>query len=210
MIDLAALVVRKQLEAVVGGPHHGTAYSMTAACTRCGTGATQAGPLLIRPFRLPSHRVFLTLDYEVLVLRSLADELRQAGIGCLGPVVDAESGDELELAQLVPDATLPPFDGASTGVEREKPCPVCDRDGYYGIPHEPYRLCYTGLDPRLQEMELLATFERFGSSCLREPFQDSVFAAPVLIAGGRLLRCLEEARLRHLELQPVTVSWGAG
>ena len=210
MTDLAALVVRKQLEAVLGGPGHGTEYSMTAACTRCGTGATQAGPLVLQPFRLPSHSVFLTLDYEILVLRSFADELREACFGCLGPVVDVESGDELDLAQLVPEATLPPFDPASAGVERETPCPVCDRDGYYGIPHQPYRLCYTGLDPRFKGMGLLATFERFGSSCLREPFQDSVFAVPVLIAEGRLLRCLEKARPRHVELQPVTVRWGAG
>jgi len=154
--------------------------------------------------------VFLTLDYEILVLRSLAAELREAGIRCLGSVVDVESGGELELAQLVPQATLPPFDPVSTGVERENPCPACDRDGYYGIPHEAYRFSYTGLDPRFKEMELLATHEGFGSSCLREPFKDSVFAAPVLIAGGRLLRYLEKTRLRHLELQPVRVRWGSG
>jgi hypothetical protein len=204
--DLFALVLRKQLTAVVGGPQHGTQYSMEKACPKCGTGADQLGPLRLPRFRPPASETFLTLDNEVLVGLRLGDRLREAGVMCLGDVLDAKSGASLDVLQLRPQVTLPPFGPETRGVVRERPCPVCGRDGYYGVPHEPYRLCYATLDESLASKDVLATHERFGTSVLRQPFSESVFAAPVLVVGSRVAAVLKAERLRYVELQPVQVA----
>jgi hypothetical protein len=146
-----------------------------------------------------------------LVQGDIAARLRRAGVEhCLRPVLNAKTGEELEVVQLVPMATLPPFHASSAGIKREGPCQVCNRDGYYGLPGAPYRLHYEALSPAFRGLDLMGTFERFGVSRLREPFRESVFAAPVLIAGGRLLDVLTTLSLRHVELEEVTVEWGAG
>jgi len=176
---------------------------MDHACERCGTGAEQVGPLRLRRFRLPAAQIFLTLDDEVLVQEKLADRLRAYGIACLGDVLDARSGDRFGVFQLRPEATLPPFGPATRGITRERPCPLCSRDGHYAIPHEPYRFSYPELNDRLLLKDVLATYERFGTSALRQPFSESVFAAPVLVVGGRVAAALNHADARHVDLQPV-------
>jgi hypothetical protein len=191
---------------IFGGPENGTEYSLEKACRRCGTGAQQVGPLLLEPFRLPKAEMFKTLDDEFLVQQDLADELRAHGVTCLGEVLEAKSKKPMKLLQLRPEADLPPFSPKSTGVVRERPCPVCMRDGYFGIPHVPYAFHYTRLDEQLASKDVLATHERFGNSALREPFSESVFAAALLIVGPRVKAALEAAKVRHVELLPVVVS----
>ena len=203
---LFALIVRKQLSAVVGGPRHGTQYSMEKAGPKCGTGADQVGPLRLRRFQPPASDIFLTLDSEVLIRPGLGDRLRDAGVTCLGDVLDAESEASLDVRQLRPEATLPPFSPDTRGIVRERPCPVCGRDGYYGVPNEPYRLCYGPLDESLASKDVLATHERFGSSVLRQPFSESVFAAPVIVVGARVAAVLKGERLRYIELQAVEMA----
>jgi hypothetical protein len=203
--ELFALVVRKQLGAVYGGPHHGTEFSLADACPKCGTGAEQVGPLRLRRFTVPHAEAFLTLDDDVLVRQPLADRLHAEGVTALDVVVDARSGQPLGILQLRPEATLPRFGPGTTGVTRERPCVVCNRDGHYGIPHVPYGFRYASLDDSLRSRDVLATYERFGTSVLRQPFIDSVFAAPVLIVGHRVAAALEAARLRDIELHPVDI-----
>jgi hypothetical protein len=204
-MTLFALVVRNQ-RTVYGGPRYGTEYTMDRACAKCGTGAQQTGPLRLRRFALPAAEMFLTLDAEVLVRPALAGKLRTEGVACLDVVLDAQSGSPLDVFQLRTEATLPPFAAGTTGVARERPCTACGRDGHYGIPHEPYRFVYDTLDGALSSKDALATYERFGTSVLREPFSDSVFAAPVTIVGRRIAAVLKAANLRSVELQPVRVA----
>jgi hypothetical protein len=96
------------------------------------------------------------------------------------------------------------FSDLSTGIVRERPCATCDRDGYFGIPHQPTLLRYQGVEAALLERDLLATYERFGNSRLREPFRESVFAAPLFIASDRLTRVLEVERVKGVELEQVS------
>jgi hypothetical protein len=205
-VDLSVLVVRRQLSKVFGGPHHGTEYSMERACPRCGTGAEQVGPLRLNRFSLPTAAVFLTLDHEVLMRMTLGETLRASGVTCLGDVIDARSGDRLDVLQLRSEATLPPFAPQTTGVTRERPCPACARDGHYGIPHVRYGLQYDTLDGELQSTNVFATYERFGTSVLRQPFRDSVFAAPLFVVSGRVAAALRAANLEYVELHRVEIA----
>jgi hypothetical protein len=209
---LHRLVLKKSVN-VCGGPSSGTEYSMEGACPVCGTGAIQRGPLKLPKLKTPAADLFSTLDDEILVSGSLGELLLDRGVKCLGPVVDGKSGEPIPFWQLVPEAVLPPFSKATSGVVRERPCPNCGRDGYFGIPHVAAALTYDALSPAILEKDLLATFERFGNSRLRTPFRDSVFAAPLYVAGARLVSALREAGVKTVELEPVrvvTVSGYAG
>jgi hypothetical protein len=149
--------------------------------------------------------MFMTLDREILVQGALANTLAGAGFRrLLGAVVLASSGERLPVLQLLAEDVLPRFSDLSTGIVRERPCATCDRDGYFGIPHQPTLLRYQGVEAALLERDLLATYERFGNSRLREPFRESVFAAPLFIASDRLTRVLEVERVKGVELEQVS------
>jgi hypothetical protein len=139
----------------------------------------------------------------VLVSGGLADAIAATAPDCLGEVVDARSGHPLKVRQLRAQATLPRFTGATSGVVRERPCPTCKRDGHFGIPHVPIELHYS-IWPTA-DIHLFATYERFGNSRLRTPFSKCVFAAPLLVAGPRLLETLATRSPRGLEMQPLAV-----
>jgi hypothetical protein len=201
---LYRLVVKKTVN-VTGGPSSGTEYVMDGACAACGTGAVQRGALRLPRFKAPSADLFSTLDDEILVSGTLAELLFDRGLKCLGPVVHGPTSEPLPFLQLVPEAVLPPFSRSQTGFVRERPCPTCGRDGYFGIPHVSATLTYDQLPPSLLEKDLLATFERFGNSRLRTPFRDSVFAAPLYVAGARLAEVLRSANVRTVQLEPVNV-----
>ncbi len=204
---LLRLLVRKGID-VTGGVSAGTPYSFENACRTCGTGAAQAGPLQLPRFKAPKADLFSTLDSEILVTPKLADRLRAAGVSSLGAVV-GKDGRPLPFEQLFAQGTLPPFGPETTGFVRERPCPVCDRDGYFGVPKAPLRLAYSSLPADLLDKDVLATFERFGNSRLRTPLRDSVFAAPVHVISARLADALRAAGIRSAEVEPVRVDASA-
>jgi rRNA maturation protein Nop10 len=199
---LFRLVVRKSVD-VCGGPSSGTEYSLEGACPVCGTGAVQAGALRLPRFKPPAADLFSTLDDEVLVSARLSDRLREAGVRSLQTVVQADTGEALPFTQLLPEATLPPFSAATTGFARERPCPACGRDGYFGVPRTPLELTYENLPAEFLAKDVLATFERFGNSRRRTPFRDSVFAAPLYVVGSRIAEMLRAQRVRTAALEPV-------
>jgi hypothetical protein len=203
---LFLLQLDNQLD-IYGGPTEGTEYSLDGACPKCGTGAAQVGPLILLPFKLPKHEMFMTLDREVLVSTRVADLLRTHGFVCVRPVLKRGGQEPLPLAQLVPEATLPRFLPGSTGVTRERPCGVCDRDGYFGIPHVPMGLKYA--PSASSATDLLATFERFGHSRLRTPFKESVFAAPMYVCSARLADFLSTQQLKGVSFEPVALTGAA-
>lgn len=200
---LTRIVVRNATD-IFGGPLHGTEYSLGGACPRCGTGAEQTGPLVLSRFKAPKKDVFSTLNDEILISPRFSDALRARGIQCVRQVLDAESKAPLPVLQLVADVVLPPFAASTTGYVRERACELCKRDGYFGIPHVPMALWYDALPSGLVEKDLLATFERFGNSRLRTPFRDSVFAAPVYLAGARLANELKQ--VKGVDFERVDVS----
>lgn len=156
--------------------------------------------------KFPKGQVFTTLDREVLVRAETAEALQNAGLGeVLGEVLHARSKAPLPVFQLRSQAVLPRFSPATSGVVRERQCAACDRDGHFGIPNVPIVLHYAGLDSRLLESDVLATFERFGNSRLREPFSDSVFAAPLYVVSARFKSVLEASKVKRVDYQPVVI-----
>jgi len=202
-VALTRIVIRNAIN-IFGGPLHGTEYSLEGACARCGTGAEQSGPLVLSRFKAPKEDVFSTLNDEILISPRFCESLRARGIQCVRQVLDAESKTPLPVLQLVAEAVLPPFSQRTTGYVRERACDLCQRDGYFGIPHVPMVFHYDALPSKLAEKDLLATFERFGNSRLRTPFRDSVFAAPAYLAGARLVNELKQ--IKGVDFERVEVS----
>lgn len=201
---LARLLIDNETS-IFGGPLHGTAFSLEAACSRCGTGARQVGPLVLAASKFPRQDIFATLTGEVLVSHSYGTHLREAGIDCLGPVVRASRHEPLPVYQLVPQAELPSFDADRSAVVRERPCPQCGRDGFFDKPDGPMVLAYQSIGPALLRSDLLATYERFGNSRLRDPFSESVFARPALVVGDRFQTALAAKPVRGINLEPLLI-----
>ena len=197
-------LVCRRLAKVYGGPTYGTKYSLIGACSHCGTGAEPQGPRIMPEFREPQHPILLTFNGEILVNLDTAKSLEALGVGCLEEV-QTRTGDLLPLMELRREAILPPFSPKTIGYEREQPCPQCGRDGFFGIPHQPLALVYEALSQQYRGKQVLWTFERFGNSRLRSPFEDSVFAAPLYVVGRGVM---ERMRGRGIDFEPVVIEWG--
>jgi hypothetical protein len=202
MEEFYHLVCRRQAR-VYGGPTYGTKYSMTGACNQCGTGAEPQGPRIVPKFREPHHPILLTFNGEILVNLDTAKSLEALGVRCLVEV-QTRTHDLLPLMELRREAILPPFSPTTTGYERERPCPQCGRDGFFGIPHQPLTLVYEALSQEYRGKQVLWTFERFGNSRLRSPFEDSVVAAPLYVVSKRVMECM---RGRDIDFEPVAIEW---
>ena len=117
------------------------------------------------------------------------------------------SGDPLPWFQLLSTHTLPRANAETTeGLRREDPCPVCDRDGFYGTATSPLELHYSLTCDELDALpDYCFTWEHFGKSVLREPFTESKFAQPLLVASQRVVGTLKDLKIRGLLLDPVQI-----
>jgi hypothetical protein len=119
-----------------GGPQYGTQYDLSGACRRCGTGALQLGPLVLRAAEIgPQRGIFQTLDDEVLLGRDLARTLSEARLSGheLLQTVGYPNGAPLQYFQLLARQELPPMLPSDSFV-RDRQCPECGRDGYFSYP----------------------------------------------------------------------------
>jgi hypothetical protein len=194
-----------------GGPRYGTRFTLEHACPRCGTGARPDGDVVLRASDVPKRGdVFETLDGERFVSDRVRDALLAADVtgGEFHPVRAARTDDPLPWSQLVAPFELPPFDAETTGgVVREDPCPECERDGYFGTAKSPLELRYAFEPDYLEDVpDLVSTWEHFGRSKLVEPFEESVFAQPLLLVKSRVVELLQKLKIRALKFDPVALS----
>jgi len=164
------------------------------------------GPLFVSRLHPPKKPVFSVFGNHDLVEPRVADALRAIGVDCLEEVREAKSCQQLPYFELRPTVVLPRFSDKSLGIVREDPCPLCNRDGYFAIPYITYALAYERKDlPFFSRKKVMATFEWFGNSKLREPFKDSVFAAPLIIINEEVYRVLYNIPVTAIEYNPVLI-----
>jgi hypothetical protein len=202
---LVVLVVRRP-EKGHGGPRYGTEFDLSGACARCGTGAVQRGPLVVKPSELAKGGdVALTYDHEVLLSPRLADALRSRGLpaDALRPV-RGRKGEAVEWVQLLPIFELPPVAPETRGLVRERPCPVCRRDGFYVDAQAPLELVYprAAVDPASFPGAAL-TWERFGTSRIDGPADGRGFASPLVVMTSSLADAFPELGVKAVERLPV-------
>jgi hypothetical protein len=203
-------VVRTEREHGFGGPAYGTEFSLESACSRCGTGARPIGDVIVKASDIPRRGdVFQTLIGEHFVSDRLRGELTRSGFtgAEFHEARSARKRERLPWSQLVAPHELPPVDPeTSGGLKREDPCPVCDRDGYFGTAKSPLELRYSLSRAEVGDLpDFSSTWERFGLSKLAEPFEDSVFAHPLLVVTPRVVKLLKELKVRGLLFDPVQI-----
>lgn len=197
-----------------GGPTRGTQYDLSAACPRCGTGATQTSPLIIRAGKLPKaedRHVCNTLDDDILVSGELADALRRRGISGLNlrEVRSSPQREPLGWWQILPDYEMPPLAPETQGIVREGPCPACDRDGYFHEADIPIEMMCRREDVDIGSLpDCVRTYERFGNSRLKTPFAQSRFAAPLLLFKPVVCELFHAMGVKGVRFVPVEVCQG--
>src|SRR6476620_4127758 len=120
-----------------GHPRPGVIYDESAACPACGDGLRQTSPLVISGKEIPKTGLLGSIDDDVLVHDSLAEEMHTngfTGIG-FGDVLDTQ-GHRLPWRQLRIDHAMPPMIAAARGLVRgraaaEAPCSTCGCDGWF-------------------------------------------------------------------------------
>lgn len=93
----------------------------------------------------------------------------------------------------------------TTGYEIEDSCKDCNRDGFYHTPRVDLQLVYENLDPDFNKYNVFATHELFGTSCLKEPFSESVFANPKLLISEKVVAVLKSESIKTDSFKPVKI-----
>lgn len=157
---------------------------MTHACAHCGTGAVRVDPIFASSSVCKSG-VAITYKQQVIVSKDVFEKLSLAGVKCLRALVDRKKREPIGFWSLEPEATLSRWPKDSSGFEFSKispPCLQCQRDGYFDAPKKRLELVYDALPVG----DVFATWEHFGNSRLRTPFEESLFACPRLIVSDRV------------------------
>jgi hypothetical protein len=196
-------------ERAAGGPQYGTAYDLAKGCPQCGTGAVQISPLRLNPSEIPKKGViFQTFDDERLVSPGLARVLSEAQITGL-ELRRAHSYTglaNLPWAQLIAPTELPLMASSSKGILREDPCPLCGRDGYFNDAYTPTEIEYDNDQVVLDALpDVVHTYEHFGNSRLRTPFNESHFAQPLLLVKPKVLKVFQQKKVRGVEFVPINL-----
>jgi hypothetical protein len=206
---LGAPLIQLSLERGVAGDgvEWGNDYDLSNACSQCGTGARPVPPFKLKASETPKRgRAFLSVLNEWFVAADVADRLRTFSDLDLLPTYDHSTGEALPWFELSARHELPPMDSGTTGLLRQDPCRVCDKDGYFGTAKEPLMIVY-GSDTLHGESvpDAAHTYEHFGQSSLEEPFSMSGFAQPALLVKPALLEVLLDAKIGRLWPYPVVI-----
>lgn len=206
-----------------GGPEYGTAYDLSNACPRCGTGAVQTSPLMIALAGLPKKGLICsTCLGEILVAERAKMELQNAnGSGLeLRQTRFYRNNEPLPWWQMIARHTMPRMSPKTRGmkigsedyVERPdfvipgyRPCPECGRDGRSGTLDRPLEIVYSrsAIDPR-DTPDVTETWECFGRSVKSPPPGQSVrYASPSLLVKPKVLDVFRRLKAKEATFAPV-------
>jgi len=198
----------------ISGPWYGIRYDLSTACPQCGSGAVQTSPLYLKPSETPKKvAIFQTMNHEYLVSLEFAEVLKKAGITGL-ELRQARSYKEhkpLPWMQIVSRKEMPPWRPSTIGftksnLESEKPCPHCNRDGYFHTGKVPLEIAYSKSQVNPDRLpDVIHTYEHFTKSFLRVPFEESHLAQPLLLVKPKVYDVFQSQKVRRVEFVPVKI-----
>jgi hypothetical protein len=195
-----------------GHPRPGMTYDASGACPSCGDGLSQTSPLMIAGKEVPKSGLLGSIDDDVVVHDSLAEEMYTAGFTGLafGEVVDMQ-GHRLPWRQLLIDHAMPPMIAAARGLVRgrtgaEAPCAACGCDGWFDAATEPFIPAYVG-ESVVRMPDFARTAERFGTGHWAEPVHGKrSLASRRIIVRPEVYAFFRARKLRGVRFTPVTVT----
>jgi len=193
---------------------YGTAYDLSAACPRCGTGDVQISPLMIPLNGLPKKgEICLGPGFEPLVGAKLCKGLEEAGLTGLElrQTRFYRNDEPLPWWQMISTYEMPKISKASTNLGRDTDpgwgCPVCERDMHVNKKREPLDIVYERRDVDPEKIpDVVHTWERWGRSVLHDdPARQLVrgFAPPFTLVKPKFLDVVRKLRVRKVEFNPV-------
>ena len=93
--------------------------------------------------------------------------------------------------------------GSTRGLQRERPCPECDRDGYFMTASEPLEIHYDRSLDVDSLPDFTSTWERIGNSQLDERCGVVHIARPLVIVRQPVLEALKRSDVASAILDPV-------
>ena len=155
--------------------------------------------------------IFQTYHWETVVDAHLAEALRSEELTGLElrQVRASTDGRLLPWFQIITAHEMPPMAPETTGIERERQCPRCHRDGHFHSNRVPIEIRYH-LDESTRETlpDVVHTYECFGNSVLKEPFAKSHLAQPLVLVKPRVMDSLRAQKVRRLRYDPVWINAG--
>jgi hypothetical protein len=194
-----------------GHPRPGVEYDESATCASCGDGLKQISPLVITGKEIPKNGSLGSIDDEVLVHDSLAEEMETAGLTGIrfGEVLDTH-GHRLPWRQLVIEHSMPPMIAAARGLVRgrggsEAPCAKCGCDGWFDAVAEPFIPAYVG-ESIVRMPDFGRTAERFGTGHWATPVHGKrSLASRRVIVRPAVYAFFRARKARGVRFTPVTV-----
>lgn len=194
-----------------GHPRPGVIYDESAICPGCGNGLRQISALVLTHKEIPTHGVLGSIDDEVLVHDSLAEEMVGAGLTgvAFGDVVDV-NGHRVPWRQLLIEYSMPPMITATRGIVRgksgtEAPCAQCGCDGWFDTTTEPFVPAYLG-ETVTGMPDFARTAERFGTGHWTIPVHGKrSIASRRLIVRPAVYEFFRARKVRGVRFTPVTV-----
>jgi hypothetical protein len=194
-----------------GHPRPGTTYDDSGACEVCGDGLKQTSPLVITSKEIPKTGLIGSIDDDVLVHDSLADEIEESALTGIrfGEVTDSR-GHRLPWRQLMIEHAMPPMIAAARGLVRgrsgaEAPCARCGCDGWFDAPAEPFMPAYVG-ESVVRMPDFARTSERFGTGHWGVPVHGKrSLASRRVIVRPAVYAFFRARKIRGVRFTPVTV-----
>jgi hypothetical protein len=198
---------------ISGGVKWGMTYDFHGACPACGTGGRQTSAAFLdgeELRELEGHRAGATVFFHLLVDEGIAEQLVKIGATGVSfrsvyAVMTDKRQVKLRWKQLCADQTLPRMSPSTTGLERERACEVCGRNGYFQMTDEaPTRIVYRAAD--LQEIDdVNVTWENLGYAVLEPDLRDSLLSFPWTLVTPKVRRVFVEAGVTSFVWLPIQV-----
>ena len=193
-----------------GGPWFGTRYDLSGACEVCGAGGRQEGPLHLSRREIPKkNQIFQTMGHEYLVNAEIAEALTAAGLKGLElrrAVSEKGERDPLDWWQLIAGYVMPPMSKKLTGFARERPCPHCNRDGWFASNKVPDEPLYDSSSIQLEKLpDAVVTWECFGNSGIKPDFTKSNIAHGLMLVTPKVMDVFRKLKVRSVRFAPVRI-----
>lgn len=195
-----------------GGVEWGTTFDLSGACPVCATGCQQTSALFVDGEQVPElegQRAASTYFWHVLVDGGLAADLEASGATGLSlrsvyGVMPDKRQVQLRWKQLCSENTLPRMSPSTTGLDRERACEVCMRNGYVQTAEAPTRIVYRAADLR-GALDVNQTWENMWFASIEPDFRKSILSRPWTIVSPKVWRVFRDAGVTSFDWYPIRV-----
>lgn len=194
LLDYRGALIGKSGESI------GSEYTLTNACSECGTGAKYIGNFKFKSDS-KNKNFYVTLDGDYIISDEIYNALLQADCKIEFAETETKRGEKLPYWHMTSEVEFPSVDfSPSLRVEPLWQCPVCKKNGWIGSNLRengkthilPFLFSYKEVSQQLlNKSDVFVTWECFGKSSIKvEGIFGIGFARPILIVSEKVKNVL--------------------